>query len=149
MAQFLSKIGEMRNQLNQQVHAQERMAAHYEGRLTEMRESSAAAAAAATSAASTKRSLVDTRGIGKPPVFDSSPAKWPGWAVKMENFVASVFQGGRVAMQWAANAEDAIVTINTREIGAEDAVEINESLYAALAQLTDMEAMEIRREERD
>ena len=114
----------------------------YEGRLAELRVLAQAQGRGGGPQENHRARLVDTRGIGKPPVFPGDMAKWPAWSFKMENFVASVYQEGRNALHWAATQEDPILQAEVDAI-IENASEISEGLYSALAQLTEQEALDI------
>ncbi|CAK0841849.1 unnamed protein product [Prorocentrum cordatum] len=53
--------------------------------------------------------LVDTKGIGKPSVFDGSEAKYREWAAKFESFVVGVFgEQFRAVLEWSVERHDSI-----------------------------------------
>ena len=104
------------------------------------------AAASAAPREPARSRLVDTRGVGRPAVFDGTAAKWGGWSFRMENFIASVYESGRQAMEWAATREEVIdIALEGDLVGMIDVEEIDRGMYALLAQTTDGEAMDIVR----
>ncbi|CAK0875118.1 unnamed protein product [Prorocentrum cordatum] len=53
--------------------------------------------------------LVDTKGIGKPSVFDGSEVKYREWAAKFESFVVGVFgEQFRAVLEWSVERQDSI-----------------------------------------
>ena len=100
-------------------------------RLLQVAAQAAAAAIATANPSGSHRStdnrgmtLIDTKGIGKPPQYDSNPRRWISWAFKLENFVAGVYKArGRESMEWAAAQDAPILDVKN------DSGDINESLY--------------------
>ncbi|CAK0837809.1 unnamed protein product, partial [Prorocentrum cordatum] len=53
--------------------------------------------------------LVDTKGIGKPSLFDGSESKYREWAAKFESFVVGVFgEQFRAVLEWSVERHDSI-----------------------------------------
>ena len=50
---------------------------------------------------SSSRSLVDIRGMGKPPVFKGTEEDWPEWAGKFANYLSAVHEDADTALEWA------------------------------------------------
>ena len=100
--------------------------------------------------------LVDTRGIGKPSVFDGSENKYREWAAKFESFVVSVFgEPFRRVLEWAAEhdapvgATDWTAAFGPDTIDPDDKIaELDDKVYqlhTALQQLTTGEPFDISR----
>ena len=60
-----------------------------------------AAVAAATDPARANPTLVDTKGLGKPPPLKNTESEFVSWARHTENFVVSVHPGARDVLTWA------------------------------------------------
>ena len=69
-----------------------------------------AAVAAATNPARANPTLVDTKGLGKPPPLKNAGSEFVSWARRTENFVASVHPGAKDVLTWAVERESATVT---------------------------------------
>ena len=54
--------------------------------------------------------LVDTKGLGKPPPLKNTESEFLSWARRTENFVVSVHPGARDVLTWAVERESATVT---------------------------------------
>ena len=52
--------------------------------------------------------LVDSKGLGKPPVFSGREEAFYVWAKKVENYVSRVFQNLLGALAFAAESQDAV-----------------------------------------
>ena len=65
---------------------------------------------AAASPARTNPTLVDTKGLGKPPPLKNTESEFVSWARRTENFVVSVHPGARDVLTWAVERESATVT---------------------------------------
>ena len=68
------------------------------------------------------KSLIDSRGLGKPQVLgDDAEAKFRLWSVKLEDYVVGVFGGKtREALEWAATMDVEITEKDIRESYGED-----------------------------
>ncbi len=49
------------------------------------------------------RTLVDSRGLGKPPNYEGKEGEWMQWSRKFENYVSAVHTGADTALEWAAD----------------------------------------------
>ena len=56
---------------------------------------------AAESPARANPTLVDTKGLGKPPPLKNTESEFVSWARRIENFVVSVHPGARDVLTWA------------------------------------------------
>ena len=65
---------------------------------------------AAASPARADPTLVDTKGLGKPPPLKNTESEFVSWARRTENFVVSVHPGARDVLTWAVERESATVT---------------------------------------
>ena len=55
-----------------------------------------------------RRTLVDTRGLGRPERFKAQEGEWTQWARKFENYVAACHPGADVALEWATDQRVAL-----------------------------------------
>ena len=82
--------------------------------LTELPQSLAltvgAAVVAETNPARANPTLVDTRGLGKPPPLKNTESEILSWARRTENFLVSVHPEARDVLTWAVERESATVT---------------------------------------
>ena len=118
----------------------------YEARLQELRLVTLQAARGDHQSHTRRHGLVDTKGVGRPTTFDGTQAKWSAWAFKVENFIASVYVNGREALQWAGTREKTIADGDLKELkelDVPDVFEINEAVYALIAQITEQEPLDI------
>ena len=65
---------------------------------------------AAANPARTNPTLVDTKGLGKPPPLKNTESEFVSWVRRTENFVVSVHPGARDVLTWAVERESATVT---------------------------------------
>ena len=65
---------------------------------------------AAASPARANPTLVNTKGLGKPPPLKNTEGEFVSWARRTENFVVSVHPGTRDVLTWAVVRESATVT---------------------------------------
>lgn len=105
------------------------------------------AAVAAAAPGGGGRTLVDTRGIGKPSVFDSDMKKWKTWSFKYTNFATAVYAKIGVLLDWAIEQQDPIDDLLLADlpggITADMAVDLSQQIYTSVAQLVDGEALAI------
>ena len=106
--QLVAQLAELRNQ-NQQLHQalqqmqqMQQQQAHKQGLVqasTDLPQTLAqtvsAAVAAAANPARINPTLVDTKGLGKPPPLKNTESDFVSWARRTENFVVSVHPGVR------------------------------------------------------
>ena len=100
-------------------------------------------------------SLVDTRGISKPGVFNNRRDTWPSWSFRLGNFLEGAASGFSKILEWAADEshiiDDAIDGMDAKTIADHSGVDkdlirsMSGQFYAALAQLTDGESLDIVR----
>jgi hypothetical protein len=97
--------------------------------------------------------LVDSRGLGKPSVFQNVEDSFPAWLRKTENYICGVFgEDFRKALEWAIEHEGEIrqdEVDDTWGDSADDADKIDdltrkiEQVYTALASLTEGESNDL------
>ena len=99
------------------------------------------------SQASTRRMLVDPKGLGKPPMFSGREEDFHVWTKKIENCVSGVFPNVRGALAFAAESQDVVtaatVAIGVPELGVETSVEIDVQLFVVLSALTGGESFDV------
>ena len=66
-----------------------------------------------------QRTLVDPKGLGKPPVFSGREEHFHVWTKKIKNNVSGVFPNVRGALAFAAESQD-VVTAATIAIGVQN-----------------------------
>ena len=64
---------------------------------------------AAASPARANPSLVDTKGLGKPPPLKNTESEFASWARRTENSVVSVYPGARYVLTWTVERDSATV----------------------------------------
>ena len=98
----------------QQVHQQQAQQQGLVQALTDLPQSLAqtvgAAVGAATKPARANPTLVDTKGLGKPPPLKNTESELVSWARRTKNFVVSVHPGARNVLTWSVEREWATVT---------------------------------------
>ena len=99
------------------------------------------------SQATTRRMLVDPKGLGKPPMFSGREEHFYVWTKKTENNVSGVFPNVRGALAFAAESQDVVtaatVAIGVPELGVETSAEIDGQLFVVLSALTEGESFDI------
>ena len=150
LPQAVQELQRQLEQMNARVEAQAAEARQneerYEVRLRELREVALQAARGEPRQHARRHGLVDTKGVGRPATFDGTQAKWSAWAFKVENFIASVYANGREALDWAGTRERMILDEDLKELqdlDTPDVFEINEAVYALIAQITEQEPLDI------
>ena len=95
----------------------------------------------------TRRTLVDQKGLGKPPVFAGREEDFYVWAKKVENYVSGVFPNVRGSLSFAVESQDAVtataVALGVPELEAEMSTEIDGQLFIVLSVLTDDESSDV------
>ena len=101
--------------------------------------------------------LVDTRGIGKPPMFGGGDDKkeekaYPVWQRKVANYVVSVYPDLKEALEWAVHQAEPIGPMEIQNRFGHQADELDRiqevedklhQLYSILVQITEGEANDI------
>ena len=85
------------------------------------------------------RAIIESRAFSKLANFDSKAASWKDWSFKFENMAAAVVPSSRESLEWAAQQETPILTVDDVE-ARPDSVEINPQVHVALAELLEGEA---------
>ena len=108
--QLVAQLAELRSQnhkLHQALQQMQQQQAQQQGfvqALTDLPQSFAqtvgAAVADATNPARANPTLVDTRGLAKPPPLKNTESDFVTWARRTENFVVSVHPGARDVLTW-------------------------------------------------
>ena len=118
--QFVAQLAELRTQ-NQQLHQALQQVQQQQSQqqsliqaLSDLPQSLAqtvgSAVLAAANPARTNTTLVDTKGLGKPPPSKNTESEFVSWARRTEHFVVSVHPGARDVLTWAVEKESATVT---------------------------------------
>eukprot|EP00971_Amphidinium_carterae_P333094 6467608-Amphidinium_carterae.1 len=56
----------------------------------------------------TRKTMVDIKGLGKPPMLINPSSDFITWARKTENFVASVYAGAREVLAWSVEQTSSV-----------------------------------------
>ena len=118
--QLVAQLAELRTQ-NQQLHQASQQVQQQQSQqqglvqaLSDLPQSLAqtvgATVLAAARPARANPTLVDTKGLGKPPPLRNTESEFVSWARRTENFVVSVHPGARDVSTWAVERESAMVT---------------------------------------
>ena len=106
-----------------------------------------AAVFAAASPARTNPTLVDTKGLGKPPTLKNTESEFVSWARRTENLVVSVHSGARDVLTLAVERESATVTeanVATEVVMLLDTLRmLADQLYTVLMTLVEGESFDI------
>ena len=101
----------------------------------------------AASPARTNSTLVDTRGLGKPPPPKNTESEFVSWARRTENFVVSVHPGARGVLTWAVERDSA--TVSEANAGTEVVMPLDtlrmlaDQLYTVLMTFVEGESFDI------
>ena len=91
--------------------------------------------------------LVDSKGLGKPPVFSSREEDFCVCAKKVENYMSGVFPNVRGALALAVESQDVVtaaaVALGVPGLGAETSTEIDAQLFVVLSALSDGESFDV------
>ena len=102
---------------------------------------------AATNPARTNPTLVDTKGLGKPPPLKNTENEFVSWARRTENFVVSVHPEARDVLTWAVEKESATVaeaSAATEVVMPPDTLRmLADQLYTVLMTLVEGESFDI------
>ena len=158
LEQLVAQLTELRTQ-NQQLHQalqqMQQQEAQQQGlvqALTDLPQSlaqtvgAAVAVAAATNPARANPTMVDTKGLGKPPPLKNTESDFVSWARRTENVVVSVHPGARHVQTWAVERESATVTeanAATEVLMPLDTLRMLDQLYTVLMILVEGESFDI------
>ena len=88
-----------------------------------------------------KECFIDTKAVGKPPLFSGKEADWPGWQFKFGTWIAGQFEKGDEILDWAAGSGEQEVS----EVKIDEVVSkyprikaLNNQLHAVLVSLMTM-----------
>ena len=94
-----------------------------------------------------KKTLVDTKGLGKPSVFDNDEKNFLKWARRTQNFMSSVYKGLTPILQQAVDSDDTIVWHTFKnsiiDLNNDELEEMNDQIYHCLMALTDGESFDL------
>lgn len=92
-------------------------------------------------------SLIDNRGLGRPPPFDGT--EWIRWTRKFESYICSASQGFDLVLEWATMQKDIItgemvtaIWSNSTEVRG-NITRMSSEIYALLMQLVTGEAFDL------
>ena len=86
------------------------------------------------------RAFIESRAFSKLANFCLQAASWKDWSFKFENMAAAVVPSSRESLEWAAQQETPILTVDDVEAGP-DSFEISPQVY--VAGLLEGEALDI------
>ena len=92
---------------------------------------------------SSKPSLIDTRGLGKPPTFKSTAASWSEFSFKFVNWMSMSYKDTREILKWVAEQKDYIHDLSEINAMYPEAEEVSRQVYNSCAQLFEGEALTI------
>ena len=155
--QLVAQLAELRTQ-NQQLHQALQQVQQQQSQqqglvqaLSDLPQSLAqtvgAAMLAAASPARTNPTLVDTKGLGKPPPLKNTESEFVSWARRTENFVVSVHPGARDVLTWAVERDSA--TVSAANAATEVVMPLDtlrmlaDQLYTVLMTLVEGESFDI------
>ena len=91
-----------------------------------------------------EKSLIDTRGLSKPPIFKSEGgAKWKEFEFKYLNWLSLAFEDLRHVIKWVLTQTSPITDLSELEEDVKDAKEISRQLYNTLTQLLEGKSLVI------
>ena len=162
--QFVAQLAELRTQ-NQQLHQALQQVRQQQSQqqqqqsqqqsliqaLSDLPQSLAqivgSAVLAAANPARTNPTLVDTKGLGKPPPLKKTESEFVSWARRTENFVVSVHPGAGDVLTWAVEKESATVAeanAATEVVMPPDTLRmLADQLYTVLMTLVEGESFDI------
>ena len=94
-----------------------------EQELLQQRAANVALQSQLSSVSQAPRSAVDTRGLGKPEIFDGSTSKWRDWKVVMRSYAAACHDKLGVLMDRAENSENPVLNATLQITGEKEASE--------------------------
>ena len=99
--QALQQVQQQQSQQQQQQSQQQSLIQALSDLPQSLAQTVGTAVLAAASPARTKPTLVDTKGLGKPPPLKNTESEFVSWARRTENFVVSVHPGASDVLTWA------------------------------------------------
>ena len=103
-------------------------------------------AARARPSHTSRRPMVDTRGLGRPPVLRPDGKDWQTFEFKVGNYLEASRSGAREALQWAAD-QDGPITDEERDVGVghfvDSVADLEEEVYVSLSAILEGEALDI------
>jgi hypothetical protein len=106
-----------------------------------------AAASAGAAPATQSRSLVDVRGLGKPPLFNNVEADYMMWSRKVESYVGSIYPQCRKILTWCSEKSTAVliddVQLDHADVEEKIIREFDEQMHSVLMALTIGEPFDI------
>ena len=101
----------------------------------------------ASRGAQSRQSLVDVRGLGKPPSFDNQEKNYVVWSRKVESYVGSIFPTCRAVLAWSSEQQSPVkiddVYLEFASVSNPILAEFNEQMYSCLMALTFDESFDI------
>ena len=107
--QALQQVQQQQSQQQQQQSQQQSLIQALSDLPQSLAQTVGSAVLAAANPARTNPTLVDTKGLGKPPPLKNTESEFVSWARRTENFVVSVHPGARDVLTWAVERESATV----------------------------------------
>ena len=107
--QALQQVQQQQSQQQQQKSQQQSLIQALSELPQSLAQTVGSAVVAAANPARTNPTLVDTKGLGKPPPLKNKESEFVSWARRTENFVVSVHPGARDVLTWAVEKESATV----------------------------------------
>ena len=143
--QALQQVQQQQSQQQQQQSQQQSLIQALSDLPQSLAQTVGSAVLAAT--ARTNPTLVDTKGLGKPPPLKNTESEFVSWARRTENFVVSVHPGARDALTWAVEKESATVAeanAATEVVIPPDSLRmLADQLYKVLMTLVEGESFDI------
>ena len=108
--QALQQVQQLQSQQQQQQSQQQSLIQALSDLPQSLAQTVGSSVLAAANPARTNPTLVDTTGLGKPPLLKNTESEFVSWARRTENFVVSVHTGARDVLTRAVERESATVT---------------------------------------
>ena len=145
--QALQQVQQQQSQQQQQQSQQQSLIQALSDLPQSLAQTVGAAVLAAANPARTNPTLVDTKGLGKPPPLKNTESEFVSWARRTENFVVSVHPGARDVLTWALEKELATVAeanAATEVVMPPDTLRmLADQLYTVLMTLVEGESFDI------
>ena len=107
--QALQQVQQQQNQQQQQQSQQQSLIQALSDLPQSLAQTVGSSVLAAANPARTNPTLVDTKGLGKPPPLKNTESEFVSWARCTENEVVSVHPGARDVLTWTVERESATV----------------------------------------
>ena len=138
--QALQQVQQQQSQQQQQQSQQQSLVQALSDLPQSLAQTVVAAVLAKASPARANPTMVDTKGLGKPPPLKNTESEFVSWARRTENFVVSVHLGARDVLTWAVERESAatevVMPLDTLRMLADQ-------LYTVLMTLVEGESFDI------